>query len=146
MKCSRGAAVLLVAVAGMGVGGCERAPSDAYSPPTSTVNLVPTDPTGSSSATPPMSSVPPPTISRPTGPPTTPSDAISKRTLVGSATRHAAGCVLLTTDTGVWELTGDAAPDALQHPRVRVTGMPRPDVAPVCVDVPVLSVSAVAAA
>jgi hypothetical protein len=93
-----------------------------------------------------MSSFPPPTMGRPTGPPTTPSNAISKRTLVGSASRHAAGCVLLTTDTGVWELTGAAAPDALLHARVRVTGTPRPDVAPACVDVPVLSVSAVASA
>jgi hypothetical protein len=110
------------------------------------VTPVPTDPSGSSSATPPMSSVPPPTMGPPAGPPTTPSDAISKRTLVGSASRHSAGCVLLTTDTGVWELTGDAAPDALAHARVRVTGTPRPDVAPACLDVPVLSVSAVVAA
>lgn len=156
MRAARGAAALVTAVAGLVLGGCSQAPSDAYSTstptvsssssPTREVNPVPTDPAGSSSTTPPMSSVPPPTLGRPTAPPTAPSDAIKVRTLLGSASRHALGCVLLTTDTGVWELMGDAAPEALVHARVRVTGTPRPDVAPTCVDVPVLLVRAVVAA
>lgn len=105
--------------------------------------MSPIDPTAS--PTRPMSSIPPPTMARPTRPPTSPSDQIKAQVLVGAATRTEQGCLILTTDVGSYELVGDLAADALAHPRVRVTGMPHPELVGTC-DRVIIAVTEVAPA
>lgn len=107
------------------------------SPPSST--SAP-DPAGSSS--PPLSQIPPPTMTRPTAPPSGPSDQIKVRTVVGAANRNAQGCIVLTTDTETWDLIGDPAATTLRHAKVSVTGLPRPDLTSRC-DLTILVVSSV---
>ena len=92
----------------------------------------------------PLSSLPPPTMTRPTAPPISPSDNLTPQTLVGAAARRTVGCVVLTTDVGAYELVGDLAVDALAHLRVKVTGMPHPERRGSC-DLAVVEVTSVSA-
>ena len=99
--------------------------SDPSTPSTST-------PPSTTAATRPMSSMPPPTMTRPVASPTSPSDQVKPQLLVGAATRTAQGCLILTTDVGSYELIGDLAASALVHPRVSVRVMPHPELRGSC--------------
>ncbi len=149
----------LALVFGLGLGGCGSGhmPSDVSSAPlpltasstmpstgpTSGGTVTSSDPTGPGTKRP-MSSIPPPTMTRPTAPPMSPSDLVRPQTLVGVAARNTVGCVVLTTDVGAYELVGDLAGDALAHPRVKVTGMPHPERRGSC-DLVVIQVTSVSA-
>jgi hypothetical protein len=104
----------------------------------------PPDASGSkSSSSEPLSSIPPPTITHPLPPPKEPSDLIKPVTLTGSASRHPSGCILFkTTDRGTFDLVGDGAAQALQHPKVTVMAMPQPNATSAC-DVAVMAVRSV---
>jgi hypothetical protein len=98
---------------------------------------------GSTSSGPPLSSIPPPTMTSPLPPPKEPSDLIKPVTLTGSASRHSSGCILFTTiDRGTFDLVGDGAADALLHPKVTVMAMPQPTATSAC-DLPVMAVRSV---
>ncbi len=72
-------------------------------------------------------------MDRPTAPSSVPSDVVVKPvTLVGSASRHTSGCVLLSTEGGRFELVGGLAVEALKHPKVSVLAMPQPTMTSSC--------------
>jgi hypothetical protein len=90
-------------------------------------------PSSPSSSEPPLSQIPPPTMTQPVPPPKNPSDSLSPLSLTGSAANHApTGCILLTTSGGTFELVGPLAASALAHPRVQVVAMPHPEIESPC--------------
>ncbi len=117
----------------------------ATTTPTTGGTVTPTDQTQPGTIpTRPLSANPPPTPARPTGPPTAPSDQITPQVLIGVVSRAPQGCLVLTTDVAAYALVGAAAPDALIHPRVRITGMPHPELPRSC-DLIVIEVTSVSA-
>jgi hypothetical protein len=93
----------------------------------------PAGPSSPSSSEPPLSQIPPPTMSQPVPPPKTAVDSLSPLTLTGSAARHApTGCILLTTSGGTVDLVGPLAVSTLAHPRVKVVAMPHPEIESPC--------------
>ena len=114
-------------------------------PPGSSSSPTPSNSSSSSSSEPPLSQIPPPTMTQPVRSPKTPSDSFSPLTLTGSAAKHApTGCILLTTSGGVVELVGPLAASALAHPRVEVVAMPHPEIPSAC-DVTTMEVQSVVA-
>jgi|SoiMethySBSTD1v2_1073268.scaffolds.fasta_scaffold451000_2 hypothetical protein len=87
----------------------------------------------------PLSSTPPPTAGAPGGPPRSPTDQVTPRTLTGTV-GVAAGCLVLDTGAGRWALVGGALPpDLAAGTRVEITARPMPQAESPCGS-PVLSV------
>jgi hypothetical protein len=53
-----------------------------------------------------MSSVPPPTLERPTAPPAGPTDQLKEIKVTGRLTEPVPGCLVIEGPGGRWELTG----------------------------------------
>jgi hypothetical protein len=121
-------AVLLLALgAGCGSdsGDAELAPSEGGSSGTP----------GPETTQPPLSSIPPPTMQRPTTPPAYPSDQFKPVTVSGRVSRSD-GCVDLVTPTIRWTLLGDLAANLEDGVEVEVYGLPSPQLESTCGDSP----------
>ena len=122
-------AVLLLALgAGCGsdAGDTDTAGSDAGSSVT---------PTPETTTRPPLSSIPPPTMTSPPKPPTVPSDQIKPVTVSGRVSRSDE-CVDLVTSTVRWTLLGTAAANLEDGAEVEIYGFPLPQVQSACGDSP----------
>jgi hypothetical protein len=84
-----------------------------------------------------------PTVGHPDGPPTTPTDQVSIRTLRGTLATSA-GCLVLDSQSGRWALEGSLAEGLVAGDRVEVRARPAPQAESPC-GAPVLRIVAVRA-
>ena len=135
---------MTVAVVGLGVAlaACGSAripelPSVASTAATSHPPSLAGDPDHSTASrraddSPPLSQIPPPTMTQPAASPKTPSDAFFPLTLTGAASEQPRRAAPLSTPAGSVRAGRPRWRSALAHPRVTVVAMPHPEIASPC--------------